>query len=260
MYLYVAKKEFFHSLHPITKIFLLLSFLTVAIIFNSPIYLCFFLFLTLTITIYVGGIGNIQRMGVILIFLFCFSTVLWAFFIKEGMVIFKLGPLTITNKSIVYGLGMGMRLDLMVTGGLLFFSITMIEEFSYGLSKLGLPFSFGFALSMAFRLVPLFLKEGMIVAEAQTLRGLDRTSGSIFRRIRNYLPLLVPIFITTIKGMDNLFLALESKGFRPQRQRTFYLERSLKFVDYAIVAFLMSLIVFCLFLRIHGYGVVLNRL
>ncbi|MEO0142604.1 MAG: energy-coupling factor transporter transmembrane component T [candidate division WOR-3 bacterium] len=260
MYLYVEKKEFFHSLHPVTKIFLLLAYLSVSIIFNSPIYLGLFLLLALAIIISAGGMENIRRMGFVLIFLFCFSTILWAFFIKEGKVLFKIGALTITDKSIVYGLGMGMRLDLMVVSGLLFFSITMIEEFTYGLFRLGLPFSFCFALSMAFRFVPIFLKEGTIVAEAQTLRGLDRTSGNILRRIRNYFPLIIPIFITTIKGMDNLFLALESKGFKPQRGRTFYLERSPEFIDYSIIVFLILLVILCLFLRIRGCGFVLNRL
>ncbi|MEO0107479.1 MAG: energy-coupling factor transporter transmembrane component T, partial [candidate division WOR-3 bacterium] len=235
MYLYVEKRSFLHLLHPVVKILLLSTGFIIALIFNSPLYLLSSLFLIVFMIIYAGGVANIYRMRIILILLFVFSTILWAFFIKEGNLIFRLGPLSVTNKSLSYGIGMGLRLNLMVLTGLLFFSITMIEEFGFGLHKIGLPYSFCFAISTAFRLVPLFLQEGTIVVEAQTLRGLDLTKGNIFTKIERHLPLIVPIFVTTVRKMDNLFLALESKGFKPNKKRTFYLERELASVDYVVI-------------------------
>lgn len=260
MYLYLEKKTFLHSLHPVVKIFLLITGFIVAILFNSPLYLLFFLFLIVLMIIYAGGLNNIYRMRIIIILLFIFSSILWAFFIKEGKTVFKLGPFSITDKSFSYGIGMGLRLNLMVLTGLLFFTITMIEEFSFGLHKIGLPYPFCFALSMAFRLVPLFLTEGATVVEAQTLRGLDLTKGNIFSKIKNHLPLIVPVFITTIKKMDNLFLALESKGFKPHKKRTFYLDKELEFIDYGVIVISIFIIAICLLLRKLGYGIVLNRL
>ncbi|MCX7994447.1 MAG: energy-coupling factor transporter transmembrane protein EcfT [candidate division WOR-3 bacterium] len=260
MYLYVEKESFLHTFHPVVKILMLITGFIIAIIFNAPSYLLFFILLTILMIIYAGGITNVYRMRVILILLFLFSTILWAFFIKEGKTIIKFGFATVTDKSLLYGIGMGLRLNLMVLSGLLFFSITMIEEFSFGLHKIGLPYPFCFALSMAFRLVPLFLQEGATVVEAQTLRGLDLTKGNIFTKIKNHFPLIVPIFITTIKKMDNLFLALESKGFKPYKNRTFYLDKSLKSIDYLSTVILMFIIILCIVLRISGHGIVLDRL
>jgi energy-coupling factor transport system permease protein len=260
MSLYIAKETSLHRLHPLTKIFIMVFGFYSAIIFNSPLYILPLLIFFIFLTIICGGINNLIRMRFILILLFLFSSILWALFIKSGRTILKFGPITITDDSLTYGLGMGLRLDLMVITGLLFFSITMIEEFSLGLHKLGLPYPLCFAISMAFRLVPLFLKEAMIVTEAQTLRGLDLNSGGFFNRIKNHFPLIIPVFATTIKGMDNLFLALESKGFAPDKKRTFYLESHLKFIDYSILIVLILLAIFLLFLRIHHFGVVLNRL
>ncbi len=260
MYLYVEKDSFFHKVHPVTKIILLLFFFYFAIVFNSPLYLGSGILLVILITIYSGGMKNIYIMRFILVLLFIFSATLWAFFIKTGNVIFKLYHLTITDKSLIYGIGMGMRLNLMVLAGIFFFSITMVEEFSFGLHKLGLPYPFCFTLSMAFRLVPIFLNTGIMVAEAQTLRGLDLRTGNIFRKISKHIPLIIPIFIIAIKSVNNLCLALETKGFIPEKKRTFYLERSLKSFDYLIIVSLILVALSALILRIKGFGVVLNRL
>ncbi|MEO0162839.1 MAG: energy-coupling factor transporter transmembrane component T [candidate division WOR-3 bacterium] len=260
MYLYVAKNSFFHARHPVVKILILTTGFFVAIIFNSPLYLLGFLLVVLFMIYYAGGMENVYRMRIVLILLFLFSTIMWSFFIKEGRILIKLGPLSITDRSLAYGCGMGLRLDLMVLTGLLFFTITMIEELSFGLHKMGLPYPFCFALAMAFRLVPLFLQEGTIVIEAQTLRGLDLTKGNLFQRIRNHFPLIIPIFVTTVKKMDNLFLALESKKFKPDKERTFYLDKILNPIDYLVIILVFLIITGCVLLRRFGYGVILHRL
>lgn len=260
MYLYIEKQSFLHKLHPVTKIFLMLFGFLIAIVFNSPLYLAPFLLIMVFLLILAGGARNLYSMRVILILLFLFSSILWSFFIKSGEVIFRLGSFTVTDKSFAYGIGMGLRLDLMVLSGLLFFSITMVEEFSFGLYRLGIPYPFCFAVSLAFRFVPLFLKEASIVVEAQTLRGLDLSGGNIFSRIKRHLPLVVPIFIATIKGMDNLTLALEAKGFNPTRKRTFLLDKRIKIYDYLIISSLVLVLFLSLILRINHYGVVLDRL
>jgi energy-coupling factor transport system permease protein len=40
----------------------------------------------------------------------------------------------------------------------------------------------------------------------------------------DYVPLLVPIFLVTVRNVNDQALALEAKGFGAARRRTFYLE------------------------------------
>ncbi|MEO0225561.1 MAG: energy-coupling factor transporter transmembrane component T [candidate division WOR-3 bacterium] len=260
MYFYIAKKTFLHRLDPRTKFFLLLFGLFSALIFNAPHYQIPALLLVLILILIAGGLQSIYAMRYILLLLFLFSFILWSLFIKEGKILFKLGTIRVTEKSLLYGTGMGLRLNLMVLAGLLFLTITMVEEFCLALVKLGIPYPISFASSLAFRLVPIFLNVGSTVLQAQVLRGLDLKSGNIFDRLRKHLPLIIPIFISIIKGVNNLSLALEAKGFGIKRQRSYYLKIGYRFFDYMIIVLLCILSLLLLFLRIKGYGIVLNRL
>ena len=56
---------------------------------------------------------------------------------------------------------------------MLFLSTTKVEEFTAGLARLGVPYRVGFAITLSFRLVPLFIDSALTVVQAQNLRGYD---------------------------------------------------------------------------------------
>jgi len=138
----------------------------------------------------------------------------------------------------------------MLISGLVFLSCTRVEEFTAGLRKLGVPFAVSFALSLAFRLVPLFFSTTATVIEAQKSRGLDLESGNILTKLRKYLPLLVPIFVYAIRDTDMLSMALESKGFHPKGERTYYLEPVMRRADWAVLLLLAAMNLFCLWVAL----------
>ena len=53
-------------------------------------------------------------------------------------------------------------------------------------------------------------------------RGLDLESGGVRARLRKYVPVLVPIFMTSLRGADRMAIALEARGFRAGPRRTSY--------------------------------------
>ena len=61
--------------------------------------------------------------------------------------------------------------------GILFLSVTRIEEFAYALTRLGMPYKVGFTMTLAFRLVPVFVDAAATVVQAQRCRGLDFERG-----------------------------------------------------------------------------------
>src|SRR6185295_3239912 len=93
-------------------------------------------------------------------------------------------------------------------------------EFALALSRLGLPYRAGFVLSLAFRLVPVFLDAALTVRDAQRCRGLDFTRGSVRQRIARYVPVIVPVFIGGLRRADQMAFALEVRGFSSGRVRT----------------------------------------
>jgi energy-coupling factor transport system permease protein len=114
-----------------------------------------------------------------------------------------------------------------------------------------------FAFSTALRLVPTFAGAGATIVQAQISRGLNLESGGPVARLRRFIPLSVPLFIYAIRHTNMLAMALESKGFRPEQKRTFYLELRMTPGDYAVLIFLVLLITALLILRLQGYGVVM---
>jgi len=67
--------------------------------------------------------------------------------------------------------------------GILFLSTTKIEEFAYALTRVGMPYKLGFAMTLAFRLVPVFLDAAVTVAQAQRCRGFNFDEGNIFASV-----------------------------------------------------------------------------
>jgi len=104
--------------------------------------------------------------------------------------------------------------------GLVFLSTTKTEEIVLGLIRLRVPFQAAFAFSLAIRMVPTIIGTALTVTEAQRSRGLDTESGGPLARVRTYTPLLVPIFLHTLRNTDQLAKALESRGFGARRERT----------------------------------------
>ena len=137
---------------------------------------------------------------------------------------FRIGSLTVTEEALRYGLAMAIRLNLLLLTGIIFLSTTRIEEVTVGLQALGMSFRVGFALSFAFRMVPLLFDAGATVVQAQRARGMDFESGGVIERVRRYAPLMIPMILSTIRGADLTAMALESRGFGAGYRRTSYLE------------------------------------
>jgi energy-coupling factor transport system permease protein len=116
-----------------------------------------------------------------------------------------------------------MRLDTFLAAGILFLSITRVEEVAYALACLRVPYKVGFTLTLSFRLVPVFFDAALAVLQAQRCRGLELSRGGLVRRLRRFVPVLVPVLIGALRRADRMAMALELRGFNSGRPRTTYL-------------------------------------
>lgn len=251
--LYVNEETLISRIDPRAKIVATASLFVVAMSFNHPLYLLGLLLFETWLVVASRSLVNIKRVKVLLALLFVFSTVMWTLLLREGPVLFRFGPS-------LYGLGMGLRLVSMVVAGLAFLSSTMVEEFMFALRKFGLPLPVAFAFSLAFRMVSQLVKTAGTVKQAQQIRGLDVGSGGIIRRIKNHIPLLIPIFVYSIKSVDSLTRALEARGFRCTRKRTQFIIKKMTVGDYVVIAVSAMAAVAAIVLRVKGFGEVVSRL
>jgi len=111
-----------------------------------------------------------------------------------------------------------------------------------------------FAIAMAFRLVPLFLSSALSVVAAQRARGLEFSSGSVFVRLARYMPVVVPVFMGALRRADAMAIALETRGFGRQAERTRFARSRFGLRDAVAAALLVVVVGGYLWAWIHGYG------
>ncbi|MCC6847703.1 MAG: energy-coupling factor transporter transmembrane protein EcfT [Deltaproteobacteria bacterium] len=213
--LYLDHPSWLHRRHPVAKVLALGWLFVAAFLLDHPAPLGLLLVLVLAATASARALSVLHQMRWLLLPVFVFTTIIWTVFYPATAD----GPVD-RWVAFRYGLGMALRLETFLATGFVFLATTTIEEFAFALSRLGVPYRAGFVLTLAFRLVPVFLDAALTVRDAQRCRGLDFTTGNVATRIARYAPVIVPVFIGGLRRADQMAFALEVRGFSAGRPRT----------------------------------------
>ena len=79
----------------------------------------------------------------------------------------------------------------------------------------------GLVLFIAIRFIPILTQEFQAIRDAQVIRGVN-FSGSLVNRVRRIVTVIIPVLVAAIARADELALAMEARGYRGGRCRTFY--------------------------------------
>jgi energy-coupling factor transport system permease protein len=249
-FLYLDRDTWVHRLDPRTKMLLLIGAFVLAFLFVNPLYGLVVLAMVLAFGYAAKSLVNLKRIWFILLMIAVMTVILWTLFGSGETPLFWL----VEREALLYGIGAALRIDIMIVAGMIFLSTTRNEEIATGLVKLGIPYRFAFAVSTALRLVPTIAATGATIGQAQRSRGLDLESGNLIQRIRKNTPLLIPVFVSTIRSTNVFSMALESKGFGASPRRTYFLKIELTRRDALVLVSFAALIVAALALRFAGYG------
>jgi energy-coupling factor transport system permease protein len=227
LFLYLDRDSPVHRLDPRTKLFLMLGSFGAAVLYVTPMPLLLLLAALLLYGAVGRALGNLRRIWLLLLSIAVVSIASWSVFAAGQTPLFW----RVTREGLEFGVGAAVKIVSMIVSGLVFLSTTKTEEIVLGLIRLRVPFQAAFAFSLAIRMVPTIIGTAVTVTEAQRSRGLDTESGGPLARLRTYIPLLVPIFLHTLRNTDQLAKALESRGFGARRERTSLLEIGFKVRD-----------------------------
>ena len=229
------KNTVIHNLDPRTKLYFAVIITIISLLFNEIIPLLF-LFLSL-IPLFIAGKIVTQWLNTLrgLIFLAIFIIVIDTLFISFNL-----------------GVAMSIRLLGLISAFSLFFLTVHPDDLSQALIQMRVPFSFAFALSLAIRFVPTLGREAQNVREAQMVRGLELQKGNIIRKVKNFIPLIIPLIILSIQRAMAVAESLESRGFGAVKKRTYLYPLKMKIKDYIFIAFLTSLLIFIIIVLILG--------
>lgn len=253
--LYVDRDTPIHRLNARAKFALAFGLFVAAYVFAHPLFVAVPLGVGLLGLIYVGGLRNLLRLGYIVVALFLVGFVVWpAFTPAGGPVIVDTALVRLTEREFLFALGRSERIAAFIIVGLGFVTTTSNEELVEGLRAVGLPYAFCFAIGTALRLFPTFLGAAGTVRQAQEARGLDLSSGNPIQRLRNYIPLLIPVFMTAFRNVQTQSMALEARGFDTRRERTFYGRRTFQTYDWIATVFGLAIAVGSIGLSLSGIG------
>jgi energy-coupling factor transport system permease protein len=248
--IYIDNNSFIHRLDPRVKIITFLLTFVAILLFENPLWMLPIAVLILIQLIVSGALVNMRRISYILIVLTISSMILWNLFSTGETILFW----RISVESLSFAIARTLLMLLMISTGMILITSTRNEELVNGMIRLGMPYRVGFAISTALRLVPTIVTSTITISQAQRSRGLDLDSGNLLERIKKFLPLLVPVFISTIRSTNIFGMALESKGFGARKDRTFYLVLQMQTMDYFVLAFAFVFMLVSIYFAILGYG------
>ena len=75
-------------------------------------------------------------------------------------------------------------------------------------------------MSIALRFIPVLTEETDKIMRAQKARGADFDNKNLFKRIKSYVPILVPLFISAFRRANDLATAMEARAYRGGDGRT----------------------------------------
>ncbi len=155
-------------------------------------------------------------------------TFLLNLFMFDGTVLWHWKFLTITYEGLYRSCFMALRLILLIIGTSMLTLTTKPMELTDGLEKLLKPFKrFGLPsheialmMSIALRFIPTLLEETDKIMKAQQARGADFESGNLIQRVKNMIPILIPLFVGSFRIAQDLALAMEARCYHGGVGRT----------------------------------------
>lgn len=225
---YYPSNSLLHRLDPRTKLSGTLIFIISVFLFHTlPGYAVATLFLAAVIKMSRVPVKFIFK-GLKAIFLILLITMVFNMLLTPGEVLWRLGFLRITKEGISLAVRMAIRLIYLVIGSSIMTLTTTPNQLTDGLEKSLRPLNkihvpvheIAMMMSIALRFIPILLEETDKIMKAQIARGADFESGNLIQKVKNMVPLLVPLFISAFRRANDLAMAMEARCYHGGAHRS----------------------------------------
>lgn len=226
---YIPGESPVHHLDPRLKILISMIFvIDLFVINNFKGYIFVFIFILSSILIAGIKLQYIFK-GLKPILVLILITSVFNLFLTPGKeLIFSYGWITIYKEGLYLASFMVIRLIFLITGTSILTLTTSPIELTDGLEsllnpfkKIGLPaHELAMMMTIALRFIPTLMDETDKIMKAQMARGASFDEGSLVKRAKSLIPILVPLFISSFRRADELAMAMESRCYRGGEGRT----------------------------------------
>jgi len=145
---------------------------------------------------------------------------------------------------------MTFRFIVLVSSFSIFFLTTSPDVLGLALEQSHIPYEFCFAFTTAVRFVPVLADEAQTIMDAQKARGLELEKGNFLKRVRNYIPILVPLIVNAIRRSLELAEAMESRAWGATKKRTNLYVLKPKREDYLLAFITVAILALAIYVKI----------
>ncbi|SEO91584.1 energy-coupling factor transport system permease protein [Amphibacillus marinus] len=243
---YFSGDSFLHQLDPRTKLFATL-YIIALLFFVENIWGFLLLFAVTFFIMHQTGIALVAFINGVkpLIWLILFAVMLRIFFTGGGIVYFRAGPVMLSSFGLITGFYTFSRFVLMIFISTVLTLTTKPIDLTDAIHALLKPLQifrisindFALMLSISLRFIPNLLDETTKIVDAQRARGVVFGKGNIIQQMKKLVPIVLPLFASSLKRAEELADVMEVKGYQSDQKRTRY--RQLKWQVRDAVALLM---------------------
>ena len=153
--------------------------------------------------------------------------------------------------DVEYASAMTLRFVVLVESFSVFFLTTSPDHLGLALEQSRIPYEFCFAFTTAVRFVPVLAEEAQTIMDAQKARGLELEKGNFLKRIRNYIPILIPLIISAIRRSLELAEAMESRAWGAIKKRTNLYVLRIRRADYLLILIAILILLAGIYVRFY---------
>ncbi|GAA0115408.1 energy-coupling factor transporter transmembrane component T [Clostridium senegalense] len=260
MLTYRNRNSFLQKIHPLTSVFLIATYIIVALKLSNPVYLALIFFSVLLLAYIDNSLKSVLNYGKMIIPFAVMIIILNPILVHNGQTILYqgtfnfpvLGPIIITKEAILFGILNGFRI------------ITITIIFGFGNLVIHPDRAFGFfskifkksalLMSMTIRLFPTMMKSYENISEIEKLRGNELSTKDMKKSIKNSGNIVNILFLSSLEDSQDMAESMYSRGYGALKKRSTYFAERYTAWDFTLIFICISILVYLEFITFKGFN------
>jgi len=227
---YFPGNSVLHRLDPRMKIILTLLYIILIFLAKSMLSYIFLIFTVIgLIAVSKLPVRPILKGVKPVLFVIAFTAVINIFWTSGDTLLVDWFFIHIYLEGIIFAIYMVIRIVTLIMGTSILLTYTTspidltdgLEQLMDPLKKIKVPVhEFAMMMSIALRFIPTLIEETDKIMNAQKARGANFNAGNILQRAKALIPVLIPLFVSSIRRADDLATAMECRCYRGGNGRT----------------------------------------
>lgn len=269
MLTYRERDNLIYKLHPFTMVAFIMVVFILALLFSAPIFLLGLLLAVVIVIRAAGAWSEWKSYMKVSLWVVLIIMIINGLVAQNGSTILYrspslplLGGLSISLEALVYGLGMSVRL-------LVIISIFCLYTYAVNPDKAlrlwgGLGGKAVLAVTLSTRLFPLMIQDFKRISEVQRCRGARFYSGSLRQRLRNLIPVVSILLMSSLDRAlqisESMYARAYGSGNRSFYQRDLWHPRDYLILLVSAAGLLLGIEAVCQGWSAYSYYPVLEKL